>query len=335
MGIRYFDAGGVAPAATGATETTVSDWAAPLVGGVIQRGLDIASTPYQVYGGNKVAGSSDLQNSAFSGIQGLTQPNSVQTNATNTFNNVAQSALTQPAYQGTTFTSNTSGISNGFDSAALNQYMNPYLQDILNPQLAQARRNASLTQMKDAGALTKAGAFGGSRQALVGAENSRNMNMNLADITGKGYDSAFKAAQGQFNSDQDRLLKALQSQEQSGQFGAKQGLEYLTLAGNTAASEGAFGNNLAQNQLAANRQEAELGGVQRGITQAGLDSDYADFKEQRDYPKTQLDYFNNLISKYPMTTTNQYGEGTNGAASILGGGITALSAYNLLSGKKP
>jgi hypothetical protein len=433
MNVRYFDAGGAVttgsnPAATGATETTVSNWAAPVVGGIIQRGLEIAGEPYQVYGGNLVAGSSDLQNKAFSGIQGLTQPNTTQTNAATNMQDVytsaatqpafgvgnfskaanplnqssytggqdytkAGAASTQPAYTGTTFTSNTTGINNQFDQNALNSYMNPYLSTILNPQLAEARRNASIDQMRNNAQLIKSGAFGGSGQALVNAESQRNLGTKLADITGKGYSDAYTQSLAQYNTDQNRLLDALREKERSGQygytkdaerlaadrtalfdslkatessnqygynkdaerltndrtallaslkadedsrqFGARQGLDYLKLAGDMAQNQGVFGNQQQQLGLSANRQEADLGAVQRGIVQEGLTSDYNQFKEQRDYPKTQLDYINNLISKYPMTTTNTYGQAGNTAASTIGGLITALSAYDILSGKKP
>ena len=341
MSIRYFDAGGATtvttgsnPAATGATETTISNWAAPIVGGVIQRGLEIAGQPYQTYGGAKVAGASDLQKNAFTGIQGLTQPNAAQTNAATNMQDVYTSAATQPAYTGTTFTSNTTGIGGGFDSAALTQYMNPYLSQILNPQLAEARRNAATTQMKTDADLIRQGAFGGGRQAIASAENARNLNMGLADITGKGYNTAYTAAQAQYNADQNRLLKALENKEQSGQFGSKLGLDYLKEAGDVAQNQGIFGNQQQQLGLTANKQEADLGAVQRDIVQEGLTSDYNTWKEQRDYPKTNLDYFSNLLKQYPMTTTNTYGQAGNTAASTLGGLITALSAYDILSGNK-
>jgi len=339
MSIRYFDAGGNVtvgsnPAATGATETTVSNWAAPVVGGVIQRGLEIAGQPYQTYGGAQVAGSSDLQNKAFTGIQGLTQPNAAQTNAATNMQNVYTSAATQPAYTGTTFTSNTTGIGSGFGSSDLQNYMNPFLSQILNPQLELARRNAATTQMKTDADLIKQGAFGGGRQAIASAENARNLNMGLADITGKGYNTAYTAAQAQYNADQNRLLKALEDKEQSGQFGSKLGLDYLKEAGDVAQNQGVFGNQQQQLGLTANKQEADLGAVQRGIVQEGLTSDYNTWKEQRDYPKTNLDYFSNLLKQYPMTTTNTYGQAGNTAASTLGGLITALSAYDILSGNK-
>jgi hypothetical protein len=312
--------------ATGVKETTVSDWAAPVVGGIINSAVDYASNPYQIYGGNTVAGPSNLQNQAFTGIQNLTVPNAAQTNAGTNFQDVYKSAATQPAYTGTTFTSNTTGINNQFGSTDLQHYMNPYLQDILNPQLAAARRNAGTTQMKTDADLIKQGAFGGGRQAIAGAENARNLNMNLADITGKGYNTAYTQALGQYNADQDRLLKALEDKEQSGQFGSKQGLDYLKLAGDTAQNQGQFGNQLADRQLAANLRQADLGSIQRDIEQQGLTSDYNMWKEARDYPKTQIDWLNSVIKNYPMTTTNEYGEPTSAANSILGGALTGIGA---------
>jgi hypothetical protein len=317
------------PAATGVTESTVSNWAAPVVGGIINSAVDYASNPYQVYGGQTVAGPSALQNQAFTGIQGLTVPNAAQNNAATNMQDVYKSAATQPAYTGTTFTSNTTGIGNGFDSAALNSYMNPYLSTILNPQLDEARRQAEITQMKNNAQLIKSGAFGGGAQAIMNAETQRNLGTNLANITGKGYGDAFTAAQTQYNADQDRLLKALGEKQNASEFGAKQGLDYLKLAGDTAQNQGVFGNQQQQQALAVNKQQADLGATQRGITQEGLKSDYDLFKEQRDYPKTQIDWLNSVISKYPMTTTNEYGQPTSAANSILGGALTGIGGLGL------
>jgi len=313
------------PVATGVRENTVSNWAAPVVGGIVNAAVDFAANPYQVYGGNLVAGPSALQSSAFSGIQNLTVPNMAQTNAGTNMQDVYRGAATQPAYTGTTFTSNTSGINNQFDQKALDSYMNPYLSTILNPQLAEARRNAGIEQVKNQANMIKSGGFGGGGGNLLAAENQRNLGTRLADITGKGYDAAYTQALGQYNADQNRLLDALKSKEQSGQFGSKQGLDYLKLAGDTAQNQGAFGNQLADRQLAANLQRADLGSIQRDITQQGLTSDYNIFKEQRDYPKEQIEFLNSVMKNYPLNTVNEYGEPTSALNSTVGGALTGLS----------
>jgi hypothetical protein len=61
----------MADIASGTVETTVSPWAAPVVGGLVSAAVDTAGRDYDVYGQPKVAGTSDLQNQAFTGIQGL------------------------------------------------------------------------------------------------------------------------------------------------------------------------------------------------------------------------------------------------------------------------
>ena len=313
------------PVATGATEETVSNYAAPVVGGIINAAVDYAANPYQVYGGQTVAGPSNLQNQAFSGIQNLTLPNTSQANAATNLQNTYQSATTQPAYSGTTFTSNTSGINDQFGSGNLTNYMNPYLQNILNPQLEEARRQAQITQNQNNAQMTQAGAFGGGRQAILNAETQRNLGTNLANITGKGYDTAYTQALGQYNTDQDRLLKALGAKEQSGQFGAQQGLNYLKEAADLAQSQGQFGNQQADKDLAVNLRQADLGSIQRDIEQQGLTSDYNMFKEQRDYPKNQIEFLNSIMKTYPMKTTNTYGEPTSAANSVVGGILSGLS----------
>jgi hypothetical protein len=98
------------------------------------------------------------------------------------------------------------------------------LQTSLNPQLAEARRQSEITEQANKAAMTRAGAFGGGRQAILAAENQRNLGTNLAGITGKGYDTAYQNAMSQFNADQARNMQAQQASEQSKQFGATQGM---------------------------------------------------------------------------------------------------------------
>jgi hypothetical protein len=137
-----------------------------------------------------------------------------QTEATNFTNQ-----FTAPGqYQNTNFTSGT------FGGEQAQQYMNPYLQASLNPQLAEARRQADITEQANKAAMTKAGAYGGGRSAILAAENQRNLGTNLANITGKGYDTAFQNAMSQFNADQARNMQAQQASEQSKQFGASQSM---------------------------------------------------------------------------------------------------------------
>ena len=82
------------------------------------------------------------------------------------------------------------------------QYMNPYLSAVLTPQLEELRRQSQITQMGTAGKLAQAGAFGGSRQAIMDAETQRNLLAEQNKAIGQGYASAYDRALGQFNIEQ-------------------------------------------------------------------------------------------------------------------------------------
>lgn len=228
-------------------ESNLSSWAGPGIADYIQRGTAIAKEPYQAYKGPLTAGTSPLQQQAFTAAGNLSVPASIgqaataagdvgakmgamsytPTTATNQFtapgayqaaNNANQYTATDPYAAANVTTRNLDTF------GAIKEYMNPYLQASLDPQLAEARRQSQITQMGNAAQATKAGAFGGSRGALMNTETQRNLGTNLANITGQGYNTAYTNATQQFNADQARQLQAQQQTEQSRQFGAGQAL---------------------------------------------------------------------------------------------------------------
>jgi hypothetical protein len=169
--------------------------------------------------------------------------------------------------------------------------MNPYLQASLNPQLEEARRQSEITAQQNNAKMTQAGAFGGGRQAILTAENQRNLGTNLANITGQGYNTAYQNAMGQFNADQNRQM-------QENQFGANYGLQGL--------QTGLSGLNTA-NQIGINslNTQAGLGAVQRGIESEGIAADKAQFEEARKDPYTKLQFQQSMLNGLPITA-NQY-----------------------------
>lgn len=82
------------------------------------------------------------------------------------------------------------------------KYMNPYLESVLSPQLAELRRQAQINNQTNMGTLTKSGAFGGGRQAIMQAEGNRNLLQEQDKAIGQGYANAYDKAQQQFNIEQ-------------------------------------------------------------------------------------------------------------------------------------
>jgi hypothetical protein len=251
---------------------------------MLGRGQAVASQPYQAYTGPLTAGPSDLQNQAFSGLAGLAND---PTAFANQFN--APGAYTPGQFGAGTF-----------DNAAAQQYMNPYLMSALNPQLDEARRQSEITRLGDATRLTQAGAFGGSRQAIMESELNRNLMNKQSDITGAGYRDAFDKAMAQFNAEQNRGMDVQRETEKSRQFGADYGMKS---AENTAR----YGLDAEREQVDFLRDLLAGGATQRGIEQQGVDADKAQYDEERLYPYKNVTFMQSLLEGLPIENrTTEY-----------------------------
>ena len=188
-------------------QSTLSEWAGPYVTGMLGKAQGFADQPYQTYQGPMTAGESGLQSKMFQGLGNLTFPN-----------------MLGKSFTGTAPTIGEGGQPTGATSGIAGQYMNPYLQNVLDPQMAELRRQAQITQMKNAGNVTGAGAFGGSRQAIMDAETQRNMMQEMNKTVGQGYANAYDRGMNQFNMEQGqaKTLADLLSSEGASQRNIEQ-----------------------------------------------------------------------------------------------------------------
>jgi hypothetical protein len=188
--------------------------------------------------------------------------------------------------------------------------MNPYLQASLNPQLDEARRQSEITQQQNNAAMTKAGAFGGGRQAILTSENQRNLGTNQANITGAGYNTAYDKAMAQFNADQNRQMQENQFVNTSKLAGLNTGISGLSTA-----------NQMGINNL---NTQATLGATQRGIESEGIAADKAQFEEARKDPYSKLQYLQSMFNGLPITAQN-YTMSQPSAFQGAAGGATTLA----------
>jgi hypothetical protein len=183
--------GNVNPSQAISNEQNISEWAGPYVGDMLSKTAALTNAPYQAYQGPLSAGTSPLQSKVFGGLEGLSFPGQL-----------GQSFTAQGAYQLPSMTpGGMTGQATGPTGVAA-QYMNPYLSAVLTPQLEELRRQSQITQMGTAGKLAQAGAFGGSRQAIMDAETQRNLLQEQNKAIGTGYANAYDRAMGQFNTEQ-------------------------------------------------------------------------------------------------------------------------------------
>jgi len=177
-------------------EQTLSSWAAPYVTDMLGKSAALTEQPYQAYQGPLTAGPSSLQTQYFEGLGKMGFPGQLGQSFTST------SAPSLPTMTATGQITPTAAQPTGIAA----NYMNPYLSSVLAPQLSELQRQAQIAQMNQASKLSQAGAYGGSRQAIMDAELQRNLLQEANKAIGTGYASAYDRAVDQYNKEQAQSM---------------------------------------------------------------------------------------------------------------------------------
>jgi len=254
-------------------ESSLSNWAGPYVMEMLGRGMALASQPYEAYTGQLTAGPSQLQQQAFQGLAGLAVPTE------------QMGAFTPQSIT---------------DEGVAQSYMNPYVQQALQPQLDELRRQTDLARIEQAGRLSRAGAYGGGRQAVMESELDRAYLDKAAQVTGKGYADAYNAAAAQFNAEQARQQSA---QELANLYG-----------------------------MQALQRQADLGAAQRAIEGEGIAADIKQFEQELAFPYKQNTYLASLLQNLPLKSQDYTYAEPSQLEQIVGGSYGVQSLYDRLFG---
>lgn len=251
----------------GQTVENMPKWLSDYTQGLISRANTIAAEPYQPYGGPRIAGFSPEQEQAFSGVQGMQGEFRPALEA-------GQGALGQAGQL----------IGQGTASfpGAVQDYMDPYIENVLNRQQTLSQRNLEenfLPSLQDA--FTRAGHFGSDRMMELGVRGTRDIAEGLQGQQLGALSQAYGQAGQLFGADRARELEGAGRQGQlAGQYGAL----------------GQAGQSMGLRDLAALES---VGGQRRGLDQASLDLGYGDFQRQRDYPRETLDWMSSVVRGLP------------------------------------
>jgi len=320
--IKLYDSGSQSQPSETTQTTDLPDWAKPYAKDTLAKGAaltDISKNPYQTYGGERIAGFTGLQNKAFQGAENM-QPSAQLGLGTGLAGAAGLGAL-GTNYQGGTF----SGGQFGNQQAA--QYMSPYIEQAMQPQLREAERASQIQGTQQQAQAVGAGAFGGSRDAIMRAERERNLGQLQGDIRAKGYQTAYEQAGNQFNQDMSRGLQAQQLGEQSRQYGAGLGMQGLQTALQSAGQLGQLGGQEFGQNMGINQLQAQYGQQQQQQAQRPLDMAYQDFLNQQNYPYKQLGFMSDMIRGLPLgqksTSTVYEGSGPGMVQTLAGLGGAA------------
>jgi beta-galactosidase/beta-glucuronidase len=215
-----------------------------------------------------------------------------------------------------------------FGQQQAEQYMSPYMQNVVNVQQAAAQRQADIARTGRNAQAVQAGAFGGSRQAITDAEANRALADQQNAIQAQGLQSAFSQAQQQFNADQAQRMAAQQANIGQQQFGATLGMQGLQTGLQAAGQLGQLGQNIYGQQMGINQLQNQYGAQQQALEQAKINQQIQDYATAQQYPMLQLANMNALTRGLPMqSATTQIYQAPPSVASQLAGLGTA--AYGL------
>lgn len=310
---------------------------------------NVAANPYYFYPGQMVAGMSGDQTQAIGNIAntaaamgntantyGMFSPylNSaagMTTAAANTMGGLSGNlaALENPnnTYgQAQPFTNQAgqliSSATQPISAADINQYMNPYLQQVGQTTAAEINQNNAIQQQQIVGNAAASGALGGNRVGLAQAAlaNQQNMaeNATLANINNQGFQTALGAAQTT-NAQQLQGASLANEVGQAAQNEALSALQSPFGAAGTLANT-YLGAGAQMGNLGAANQSAATGAL--GTALSGANAQYAAGTAQQQQQQNEL---NAALSQwqgsvqYPFQNTNFLAGIQSGIGSLMGG----------------
>ena len=272
---------------------------------LIKQANAAAAAPLQQYNGQTVAGFTPQQESAFGEInnaQGLAQP--LYGQAQGLIQNASQPINYSPV-----------------DSSNINQYMNPYTQDVINSTLANVNQQDAGQQQQLIGNAASQGAWGGDRsavaQSLLANQQDLAKNQTIAGLENQNYSQAL----GEANTQQQAGIGA----QEASQYLGQQGGAALTNLGTTSQNAALQG---ASTQL-------QSGALQQQLAQEQLNVPYQQFLQQQAYPFQNIGWLSGISTGLGSGSggTSSTTSPAAGVASQLGGlGLTGLGVYGASGG---
>lgn len=224
-------------------EADLPSWAAPYVTSLLKSAGDIAAQPYQPYGGQRIAGLNKEQLDANKEIAGLgvapeldqasgiaaligKQAGTIGSYTPMSYKGLDTSYLTAqaPNLQQYQMGPAQQVAAQDYTGQNVQQYMSPYMQNVVEQQKRGAVQDYARQIPGLQAATARAGARGGTRDALLRAEAQRNLNQQLQGIQSTGSQQAFQNAQQQFNAQQQANMQAQLANQQAGLTTGQQNL---------------------------------------------------------------------------------------------------------------
>lgn len=267
--------------------------------------FEYANQPYQPYGGPRVAGMSDIQYQALSGIQRNLANDPMQ--GVNSFYGDVMAGNGSPmmnqslsALQGQS-NNPMYGQVQGLLGGLMQGGGNPFMQQMVGDVTNQARRAYEDATGAINNRFTNPNSFGGSRHAMMQDQANEAFARGLGGALGQLQYNAYGEGL-------DRQMRAAQ-----------------------------MGQGLQQQQFSQLLQSLQAGSVPRNIQQQQYDTAFEDYLRAQEYPRRNIDMLSRVLSGSPGSTTTTQSPDPNRTSQVLGGALSALplflSGFDFFKGK--
>ena len=258
----------------------------------------------------------------------------------------------------------TAGANYNFDPNSYQDFMNPYMDDVIQQQYRDIQRQGDIQKQGANAQAVGAGAFGGSRQGIQQAEMNRNILDQQSRAGSQLRSAGFQQAQGlaqqaASQQAQQQLAQAGQYGQQAGQLGT-QGMQGAQGYGQTAAglgnlaqltgqlgsTTGALGQTVGQlgtataglGQLGQQMGVQDIntlmgaGALQQGQDQKAFDVARTNSLAQQALPYQQVGFMSDVFRGVPalqQTYSSTTAPPPSTSSQLMGLGIAGLGAYGM------
>ena len=307
--------------------TTLPEYFEPYATAMASRAQTESLQGYTPYGGQRLAGFSPEEQVALSrtGAYGVGGPNIQEQLATRGLADEARKDVPLGM-----------GIATGFDPGEFTSdiaasYMSPYTQNVVDVQKREAARDAEMQLQHLQSRAAQSQAYGGYRHGQQESNLSRQLAQQLGDIQARGQAAGYEDAYSRFIADREGRLA-----------GAKLGLEGLGVdQQGRQLRQQALGQLSALAPQADRSQQERLAALQgvgmarRGMTQEQMDMAYQDFLRQSDYPKSQIEWYSEILrglTPQPNQQVETFSQRPGAFQTLAGLGLGGLGLYKSLQG---
>ena len=310
------------------SQTNLPEYAEPYVTGLMKRAETASLDPYEAYGGSRLAQFDPNTTAGFDAITQRAQAGTPEafTNAEAALTNVAGSApLEQQAQFG--------DVDSFTDPGVAQQYMNPYVTNVLDAQKARLNQNFGEQQLNREAQAVQSGAFSNSRRGVQEGIAERELNRQMNEVDAQGLAAAYQSGANIFGAEQgqDMANRRLNTDV----FAGNQSRQLDQYGRQISAADKLLETGAAGDQLAFNRAklQAGVGGALEGKTQQGMDIGFNDFVNQRDFDRNQLNFYSGILRGVPISPqqdTQTYTAPPSQMSQLLGLGIGGLGLSKAL-----